>query len=98
MMGFTIVTTTAVVEAKAPEANTSAQRVELIALTRCCKPRRLMVRYIDPNPSELGLGMESRCLSGKDVLLLIKRWVSKREKRREKERRGSKRRKGSWLF
>lgn len=60
-MGFTIVTTTAVVEAKAPEANTSAQRVELIALIWCCKPRRLMVRYIDPNPSKLRVRTKSRC-------------------------------------
>lgn len=27
----------------------------------CCKLKLPAVRYIDPNPSELGLGMESRC-------------------------------------
>lgn len=54
---------------------------------KCYTPKRLVVCFIDSNPSELRLRIESRFWLSKDVLLFIKRYVSERWKRKEKKRR-----------
>ena len=66
---------------------------ELVQENCCWKPKQLAVRNIDPDPSELRLGMESRCWMSKSVPLFIERWESERGKIKEERLKKKKRKK-----
>lgn len=56
--------------------------VEPGAIAYCCKPKGLVVCYIDPGPCKWNLGIQQMCWWSKDMLLFTKRWMSERGRRK----------------